>query len=101
MKIDSSSIKPLVPGVVPETEPRVGKSDQLDEVPASSSVQLSSLATHLNQAEQALANTPVVDAARVAELTQAIRDGSFTVDASKVADKLIKTAADLIRAHKN
>ena len=101
MKIDNSSIKPLVPGIVPETEPRAGKPDQSEEVPASTNVQLSSLAAHLNQAEQALADTPVVDAARVAELTQAIRDGSFTVDATKVADKLIQTAADLIRAHKN
>ena len=98
MKIDNS-IKSLVTGGVSESEPRPAKPEAPD-APASSSVKLSSLAAHLNKAEQALADAPVINAARVAELTQAIREDRFTVDASKVADKLVETAEELIRAHK-
>jgi negative regulator of flagellin synthesis FlgM len=42
----------------------------------------------------------VVDAARVAELKQAISEGRFKVNAEAVADRLIDTVKELIRAHK-
>ena len=98
MKIDNS-LKPVVTGAVSETESRPSRPGGPD-APASAQVQLSSLGSHLNKAEKALADAPVVNAQRVAELTQAIREDRFTVDATKVADKLVQTAAELIRAHK-
>jgi negative regulator of flagellin synthesis FlgM len=42
----------------------------------------------------------VVDSARVAEIKQAISNGSFTVNAGAVADHLIVTVKDLIQSSK-
>ena len=96
MKIDNigNGIKSLV--TVAESESRPAKR-QAPDAPASADVHLSSLATHLNQAEQALAGAPVVNAKRVAELTQAIREDRFTVDASKVAANRKKDRESLPR----
>jgi negative regulator of flagellin synthesis FlgM len=44
-----------------------------------------------------MADTPVVDSARVAEIRQAIAEGSFRVNPDMVADKLIQTARELLR----
>jgi negative regulator of flagellin synthesis FlgM len=46
--------------------------------------------------ENTMANTPVVNAAKVAEIKQAISEGRFQVNTSVVADRLIATVRDLI-----
>jgi negative regulator of flagellin synthesis FlgM len=61
-------------------------------------VQLSSLSSGMQQAEKAIANTPVVDQARVDEIKQAITDGRFQVDANKVADGLIDSVRQMLAA---
>lgn len=43
-----------------------------------------------------LLGTPVVDAAKVDEIKQAISDGKFKIDSGVVADRLIETVRDLI-----
>jgi negative regulator of flagellin synthesis FlgM len=43
-----------------------------------------------------LLGTPIVDAAKVAEIRQAITEGKFKIDSGVVADRLIKTVRDLI-----
>lgn len=58
----------------------------------STSVSLGSTAAQL----QSMANSPVVDAAKVAEIRQAISDGRFKVNTEVVADRLIETVRDLI-----
>ena len=68
--------------------------------PVSASVELSPLSANLQAIEKGFADTPIVDTARVEELKQAISSGHFKVDASKVADRLLKTVQDLIHAHK-
>ena len=65
--------------------------------PVSTNVSLSS---QLQVIEKSFADTPVVDVARVAELKQAISEGRFKVNADAVADRLIDTVKELIRAHK-
>ena len=52
-------------------------------------VQLSSLASTLQKAEAALAETPTIDTARIEEIKQAIRDGRFKIDANRIADGLL------------
>jgi len=52
-------------------------------------VQLSSLASALQKAEVALAETPSIDRARVEEIKQAIREGRFKIDTSRIADGII------------
>ncbi len=50
----------------------------------------------MQEVEAALANVPVVDSNRVAEIKQAISEGRFQVDASKVADGLIESVKQMI-----
>jgi len=66
--------------------------------PGGDQVQLSSLSSGMKQAEEAIANTPVVDQARVDEIKQAISDGNFQVDANKVADGLIDSVRQMLAA---
>lgn len=63
---------------------------------SSTSVSLGSTATQLNKMEASMANTPVVDAGKVAEIKQAISEGRFQVNSSVVADGLIASVRDLI-----
>jgi negative regulator of flagellin synthesis FlgM len=62
-------------------------------------VELSPLGAQLASIEASLANVPVVDTARVDEIKQAIADGHFKVNPEVVADRLLETVKDLIRAH--
>lgn len=53
------------------------------------SVQLTDSARALQRSEQAGANGAPVDAARVERLRQAVADGSYQVDATRIAGKLL------------
>jgi negative regulator of flagellin synthesis FlgM len=61
-------------------------------------VQLSSLSSSMQKAETALAETPVVDKQRVQEISQAIADGRFKVDADRIADGLIASVREMLDA---
>lgn len=63
---------------------------------SSTSVSLGSTATQLSKMEASMANAPVVDANKVAEIKQAISEGRFQVNSSVVADRLIQSVRDLI-----
>ena len=65
------------------------------------SVQLSPLAAQMQAIEAGMANTPVVDAAHVAAIKQAIADGLFKVNPDVVADQLLATARELLRSRQN
>lgn len=65
---------------------------------AGASVELSSLSSRLQEVTSTLANVPVVDSARVAEIKQAIAEGRFKVDAEKVADSLIDSVRQMLEA---
>lgn len=56
-------------------------------------VHLSHEAQQLQQVSDKLRDQPVVNSARVAELKQAIADGSYQVDAQRVASKLLNFEA--------
>jgi negative regulator of flagellin synthesis FlgM len=60
-------------------------------------VQLSQFALQMQAIESGMADTPVVDSARVTEIRRAIAEGSFKVNPDMVADKLIQTARELMR----
>ncbi|CAG0945153.1 hypothetical protein GPROT2_03060 [Gammaproteobacteria bacterium] len=95
MKIDNSvgSV-----GGLPSGEPRQrpGKNTPSAASASSEKVELSSLAGRMQEIEAALANVPVADAGRVAEIKQAMAEGRFKVDASKVADGLIESVRQMI-----
>jgi negative regulator of flagellin synthesis FlgM len=53
-------------------------------------VTLTDSARSLQKAEEAVAKTPVVDAAKVAAVKQAVNSGTYQIDAGRVADKLLQ-----------
>lgn len=93
MKIDNS-VKPVNTPATSDQRPKAASSVN-PAAPAGDQVQLSS---GMQKAEQAIANTPVVDQARVDEIKQAISDGRFQVDSSKVADGLIDSVRQMLAA---
>lgn len=99
MKIDKPS-KPLPVNLTGEAAPAPakGKSGFQPDLQQSGStnVSLGSTATQLQSMENSMASSPVVDAAKVAEIKQAISDGRFKVNTGVVADRLIETVRDLV-----
>jgi len=98
MKIDSS-IKSLGTGAVSGGSARSSKGAA--SAPSSGGgerVQLSALSAQMQAIESSMADTPVVDSARVAEIRQAIAEGRFKVNPDAVADNLLQTARELLRS---
>ena len=60
---------------------------------SSDSVSLTDTAARLRNIEGVLAEMPEVDNGRVAEIQRAIADGSYEIDAGKIADKLLNFEA--------
>jgi len=67
---------------------------------AGTSVHLGATSSQLLSMETSMANTPVVDVAKVAEIKQAISENRFQVNSGVVADRLIETVKELISSHK-
>lgn len=95
MKIDNS-VGPV--GGVPngEARQRASKSPTPVAQAPGDKVALSSLSSRMQEVEAALANVPVADSGRIAEIKQAMAEGRFQVDASKVADGLIESVKQMI-----
>ncbi len=68
----------------PSAQQESGKSSATD------TVSLSDNAVQLGKVELSVATAPVIDTQRVEQLKQAIANGSYEVDAEKVADKLMQ-----------
>ncbi len=62
----------------------------------STSVHLGKTSVQLQSMQNSMASSPVVDAAKVAEIKQAISEGQFQVNSGVVADRLIAAVTDLI-----
>ncbi len=62
---------------------------------AADQVTFTGSARTLQKLNAALANTPVVNAAKVATIKQAVQNGTYSVDPAKVADKLLKIDGEL------
>jgi negative regulator of flagellin synthesis FlgM len=63
-------------------------------------VALSSLSARLQEANTAMAETPVVDAARVAEIKLAISQGRFQVNPERIADGLLDNVKQMLAAQR-
>ncbi|MDR1227574.1 MAG: flagellar biosynthesis anti-sigma factor FlgM [Azoarcus sp.] len=93
MKIESLG-KPPGPAHVNEAHARPGSA--VPKANTGESVQLSPLASTLQKAEAALAETPEVDGKRIEEIKQAIRDGRFQIDANRIADGLLAEVRQML-----
>jgi negative regulator of flagellin synthesis FlgM len=102
MKIEGNGIKTLGGGIKTEDKVSTARGEaRSNGGPASSTVlQLSTLSARMRDIESRLADTQVVNHARVEAIKQAIVEGRFKVNAEVVADKLIDTVRELISAHK-
>ena len=79
---DESQVKKQLEQQPANTE--TGRSSTVD------TVSISDNATQLGKMGNAVDTTPVVDMQRVEQVKQAISDGTYEVDATKVADKLMQ-----------
>jgi negative regulator of flagellin synthesis FlgM len=104
VKIDkSSNPRPLAPSG--DGKARAPAAKSAGSAPSSSaasgtSVNIGTTSAQLQSMESSMASAPLVNAAKVAEIKQAISEGRFKVDASVVADSLIRSVTDLISSHK-
>jgi negative regulator of flagellin synthesis FlgM len=100
MKIEST-VKTSAPSPVQE-ERNARTAKQREETASKSpvSVQLSPLSAQLSKIEAGLESEKAVDSQKVAEIKRAIDNGTFKVDAEKVADRLIEHNRDFLRAQK-
>lgn len=60
-------------------------------------VRLSTLSSRMLQMESVIADTPVVNAAKVAEIKQAITEGRYQVNPEKIADGLIRSVQQMLK----
>ncbi len=63
--------------------------------PASDSLALTDVASRLMAAERALGSGSVVDMALVSRVAQALEDGSYEIDAERIAEKILELEAQL------
>ncbi|WP_455911189.1 flagellar biosynthesis anti-sigma factor FlgM [Pseudomonas putida] len=106
MVIDFSRLNntPALPGntrtggakdsVEAKAQPAPAKTEQASASQSGESVHLSNEAQQLQKVTDSLRDQPVVNKARVAELKQAVADGSYKVDSSRVASKLLNFEAE-------
>lgn len=86
-------------GVTGKSAKTGAKTDSAKSTPGVS-VELSGLSSQLQALDTHVSNGEVVNAARVAEIKQAISEGQFKVNPDVVADRLLQTVQELIVAYK-
>ncbi len=100
MKIDSTPkptgsgpVGPVGPG---SARPAKGAASSPAGSGTGDQVQLSPLSSRMQAIQSSMADTPVVDMARVAEIRLAIAEGRFKVNPDAVADQLLQAARELL-----
>jgi len=100
MKIDKTP-PPLPSSQIGELAPRSANAKPTGgTAPSGTSVHLGTGSAQLRSLEKSIANSPVVDAAKVNEIKQAISEGRFQINNGVVADRLIKSVEELISANR-
>ena len=98
MKIDGTSSTPKSP------VSRAGKASTKPEAGAGAAaapqVELSPLSARIQEIESTIASAPAINSARVAEIRQAIAEGNFKIDSSRIADGLIASVRQMLAANK-
>jgi negative regulator of flagellin synthesis FlgM len=99
MKIEKSNSS-LPPPSLSESNTRATPSKTADTpaTPNGVSVTLGSATNQLRSMEVNIANAPMVDAKKVAEIKQAISEGRFQINSGAIADGLINNVEDMLSA---
>jgi negative regulator of flagellin synthesis FlgM len=90
-----STAEPIAPvkgsnsGVVADKSQGEASAASAPTAQASDTVTLTNSARSLQKIEEAIAKAPVVNAAKVAAVKQAVNAGTYQIDAGRVADKLL------------
>jgi len=104
MKIDKTT-QPLPASQIGELAPRspnaktAHASTPDSSAPSSTRVQLGTASAQLRSLENSMANTSVVNKEKVAAIKQAISEGRFQIDNSKIADGLINSVKEMISSN--
>lgn len=95
MKINSATT-PV--GTSPaDNRPRpAAQASQPSPAQAGEKVALSALSARLQEASAAMADTPIVNLARVAEIKRAISEGRFQVNPERIADGLLENVRQML-----
>lgn len=96
MKIDKRITPPAATKVTATKAKGAGKAGA-PAAAGSDSLALTESSTRIRALESQLASVDVADAAKVESVKAAIADGSFTVDAEVVADRLIDHTKETLR----
>lgn len=97
MKIEKSSNTPSPSASGVGSARTAGTKSSPAPQQSGTNVSLGSTASQLGSMQASMANTPVADAGKVAQIKQAISDGRFQVNSGIVADRLIQSVHDLIK----
>ncbi|MFA5825147.1 MAG: flagellar biosynthesis anti-sigma factor FlgM [Gallionellaceae bacterium] len=99
MKIEKSN-NSLPPSSLSESTARAAAPKTADSQasPDGVSVTLGSATNQMRSMEVNIANAPMVDAKKVAEIKQAISEGRFKINSEAIADGLINNVEDMIGA---
>lgn len=100
MKIDKMT-PPLPATQIGEMAPRSPNAKPAGGTASSeTSVHLGSSSAQLRSLENSMANTSVVNKEKVAAIKQAISEGRFQINDSKIADGLINSVKEMLNANK-
>lgn len=66
-----------------------------DVTSTASDTNITDAARTLAELEQTVRSLPIVDEARVAEISSSIQNGSYHIDSGRIADKLLQSEQDL------
>lgn len=99
MKIDNS-IKTLgnLPSANDSRNRTVKEQSTPQAVDAGTKVELSSLSSSLQKMESTIANVPVVNSSRVAELKKAIAEGRYQVNPESLANAMLQNAQQMLQS---
>lgn len=97
MKIEGTSNTPK--GLVSKAGKGAARPDASSGATATApQVELSPLSARIHEIESSIASTPAINSARVAEIRQAIAQGKFKIDSSRIADGLIDSVRQMLAA---
>lgn len=98
MKIDNT-IKSLgnLPSANDSRNRAVKEQSSTQAVDGGTKVELSSLSSSLQKMESTIANVPVVNSSRVAELKKAIADGTYKVNPENLANAMLQNAQQMMQ----